>query len=82
MSDELHLEGNAKLPIKLQIYHNGTLLFNQNSQKMRNRTMSMTLSPCDYDLLVEADYVDEETPIFLRVAANCNPENIDLLHFV
>ena len=38
----------------------------------------MILSPGDYELLVEAEYVDEETPIFLRVAANCIPEDITL----
>ena len=78
LRDELHLEGNAKLPIKLQIYHGGNLLFNQHFQKMRNRNHRVILSPGDYELLVEAEYVDEETPIFLRVAANCIPEDITL----
>ena len=38
----------------------------------------MILSPGDYEILVAAEYVDEETPVFLRVAANCIPEDIAL----
>ena len=79
LRDELHSETNAKLPIKLQICHSGTLLFNQNFQKKRNRTHRMILSPGEYELLVAAEYVDEETPIFLRVAANCILERIELI---
>ena len=80
LRDELDEENNAKLPIKLQIYHGGALLFNQNFQKMRNRNHRMILSPGDYMLVVEAEYVDERTPIFLRVAAKCDPEDITFVY--
>ena len=78
LRDEFHSDSNAKLPIKLLIYHGGAILFNQNFLRKRNRTHRMTLSPGVYEILVEAEYVDEDTPIFLRVAANCIPEDVTL----
>ena len=78
LRDEFHSDSYAKLPIKLLICYDGAILFNQNFQKMRNRTHRMPLSPGVYEILVEAEFVDQETPIFLRVAANCIPEDITL----
>ena len=78
LRDEFHSDTNAKLPIKLLIYHGGAILFNQNFLRKRNRTHRMTLSPGVYEILVETEYVDEDTPIFLRVAANCIPEYVTL----
>ena len=77
LRDELELE-NAKLPIKLQIYQEHSLLFDQNFQRMRNRNHRLILSPGDYCLVVEADIVDQVTEIFLRVAAKCNKQDISL----
>ena len=78
LRDELEEENNAKLPIKLQIYHESSLLINQNFQRMRNRNHRRILSPGDYRLVVEADYVDLVTKICLRVAAKCTPQDIIL----
>ena len=78
LRDELEEENNAKLPIKLQIYHESSLLFNQNFQRIRNRNHRMILCPGDYSLVVEAEYVDLVTEICLRVAAKCRPQDIIL----
>lgn len=78
LRDELELENNAKLPIKLQIYHENSLMFDQKFQRMRNRNHRLILSPGDYCLIVEADYVDQVTEICLRVAAKCNKQDISL----
>ena len=76
LRDEMEITTNARLPIKLQIYHKNSLLFNQNFKKMRNRNRRMILSPGNYQLCVEADYVDVDTQFFLRVAAHCSPSDI------
>ena len=79
LRDELELTNNAKLPIKLQIYHENSLLFDQNFQRIRNRNHRLILSPGDYCLIVEANFVDQVTEICLRVAAKCNKQDI-ILH--